>query len=72
VGGAVFRLNPPQQISPFGDISRNVDFNAAPMSSGTGLVLPGSRWNFQFWYRDPIAGGANFNLSNGLTAPICP
>ena len=72
VGGGVFRINPPQQTSSLGDISRNVDFNAAPMSSGAGLVVPGSRWNFQFWYRDPTAGGANFNLSTGLTAPICP
>jgi hypothetical protein len=27
---------------------------------------PGSQWYFQFWYRDPNAGGANFNLSDGL------
>jgi hypothetical protein len=30
------------------------------------LINPGSSWNFQFWYRDPNAGNANFNLSNGL------
>jgi len=72
VGGGVFRINPPQQTGPLGDISRNVDFNAAPMNAGPGLVVPGSRWNFQFWYRDSAAGGATFNLTNGLTAPICP
>lgn len=27
---------------------------------------PGSSWNFQFWYRNPAAGGANFNLSDAL------
>jgi hypothetical protein len=31
-----------------------------------GAFTPGSSWNFQFWYRDPPAGGAFFNLSNGL------
>ena len=72
VGGGVFRLNPPQLTNSFGDISLNVDFNAAPMSFGAGLVVPGSRWNFQFWYRDPSAGGATFNLSDALTVPICP
>ena len=72
VGGGVYRLNPPALTDSQGELSRAVDFNAAPMSSGPGLVLPGSRWNFQFWYRDPAAGGANFNLTNGLTAPICP
>ena len=72
VGGGVFRLNPPQLTDASGASSRAVDFLAAPMGSGAGLVVPGSRWNFQFWYRDPTAGGATFNLSNGLTVPICP
>jgi hypothetical protein len=26
----------------------------------------GSSWNFQFWYRDPTAGGSFFNLSDAL------
>ena len=30
------------------------------------LFTAGSSWNFQFWYRDPPAGNANFNLSDGL------
>ena len=72
VGGGVFRLNPPALTSGIGEIYRDVDFNATPMNAGAGLVVPGSRWNFQFWFRDPQAGGATFNLSNGLTAPICP
>jgi hypothetical protein len=29
-------------------------------------LTPGATWYFQFWYRDPNAGGSNFNLSNGL------
>ena len=72
VGGGVYRLNPPSLTNAQGEISRDVDFNAAPMSGGPGLVTPGSRWGFQFWYRDPADGGANFNLTNGLTVPICP
>ena len=27
---------------------------------------PGSSWNFQFWYRNPAAGGTMFNLSDAL------
>ncbi|MDE0892328.1 MAG: integrin alpha [Planctomycetota bacterium] len=72
VGGGVFRLAPPALTSGIGEIYRDVDFNAAPMNAGAGLVVPGSRWNFQFWYRDPAASGSTFNLTNGLTAPICP
>jgi hypothetical protein len=33
---------------------------------------PGSTWNYQFWYRDPDAGGANFNLSDGLHVVFAP
>jgi hypothetical protein len=36
------------------------------------LINPGSSWNFQFWYRDPNAGNANFNLSNGLHVDFAP
>jgi hypothetical protein len=39
--------------------------------SPEGQILPGSTWYFQAWYRDPQAGGATFNLSNGLQATFC-
>lgn len=28
--------------------------------------------NFQFWFRDPVAGGENFNLSDALSIQFCP
>lgn len=27
--------------------------------------------HFQFWYRDPLAGGAGFNLSSALSITFC-
>jgi hypothetical protein len=36
------------------------------------LLTPGSSWYFQFWYRDPNAGGSMFNLSNGLHVVFAP
>lgn len=30
------------------------------------VPLPTETWNFQCWFRDPAAGGAAFNLSDGL------
>jgi len=36
------------------------------------MLTPGSSWNFQFWYRDPEAGGARFNLSNALHIDFPP
>ena len=32
----------------------------------------GSTWNFQAWYRDPAAGGANFDLSGGYSVSFLP
>jgi hypothetical protein len=35
-----------------------------------GAITAGTTWNFQFRYRDPAAGGAQFNLSDGLSIPF--
>ena len=35
-------------------------------------LLPGSSWNFQFWYRDPTASGQVFNLSDALHVDFAP
>ncbi|TDJ70394.1 MAG: hypothetical protein E2O39_10125 [Planctomycetota bacterium] len=35
-------------------------------------ITAGSTWNFQCWYRDPAAGGAFFNLSDGLEITFTP
>lgn len=67
VTGVLTRLDPPQLAGPGGSSSRAVDFTAA----GSAIVA-GSTWNFQYWYRDPAAGGAGFNLSNGLSVTFLP
>lgn len=36
------------------------------------LLNPGETWNFQLWYRDTAAGGAGFNLSDGLRVTFLP
>lgn len=68
VGGGVFRL-PVIQTSSQGNALYQVSFPSLPPA---GQILPFSVWNFQFWYRDPAAGGANFNFSNGLNVNFCP
>lgn len=72
VGGGTFRLLPAILTDPSGAAQRTLDFTAPPASTGPGAILPGSQWNFQFWYRDPLAGGATFNLSNALTVFFQP
>jgi hypothetical protein len=45
---------------------------AQPLAYANGPIDPGETWNFQFWYRDPIPGGASFNLSDGLEVHFVP
>lgn len=61
-GGSV-RLLPPLLAGPNGGVSRAIDFTLPPAA---GRLVPGSSWNFQFWYRDPTGGPSGFNLSDGL------
>ncbi len=51
-----------------GLVQRLFDYNG-PNSAG-GAITAGSTWNFQFLYRDPAGGGAQFNSSDGLTLPF--
>jgi hypothetical protein len=66
-----FRL-PVLMTDSFGDASYTLDYNQAPMNSGNGIIVDGMEYNFQFWFRDPPAGGSNFNLSDGLNVVFCP
>jgi hypothetical protein len=63
VGGPIVRLGV-IQTSVFGDMGMHVEMLAPPVN---GSFTAGSVWNFQSWFRDPAAGGSNFNLSNGLS-----
>ena len=44
----------------------------ADAPSAFSQCAPGSTWYFQVWYRDPAAGNANFNLSDGLRVTFAP
>jgi hypothetical protein len=66
VGGAVRRFHA-QQTDFIGDASRAIDVNDAVQP-----IHAGETWRFQFWYRNPAAGGAGFNLSDGLEVQFCP
>ncbi|MFT7484749.1 MAG: glucose/arabinose dehydrogenase [Candidatus Paceibacteria bacterium] len=73
VGGSIFRLQPPMLTDSLGGASRSIDFSVPPTGGGgAGDILPGSTWNFQFWFRDPPGGASGFNLSEGLSVYFCP
>jgi glucose/arabinose dehydrogenase len=62
-GAPVFRLPP---ITASGNVATlAVDLTSPP--PGGGQITSGSTWHFQYWFRDPAAGGAGANLSNALT-----
>lgn len=45
--------------------------NLSPPFAG-GQLVSGAQWNFQAWFRDTAAGGAQFNLSDGTQVTFTP
>lgn len=64
IAGPVLRFSV-QQASPSGVFTRSLNLPAT-------AIRAGEVWRFQLWYRNPAAGGAGFNLSNGLRALFAP
>jgi hypothetical protein len=67
VGGSIVRL-PIINADALGVAQYLLDYAALPAA---GQIQPGDIRRFQFWYRNVAAGGAGFNLSNGLEAQFC-
>ena len=75
-GNGVLCVSPFQpglhRIEPFvladlsGNVSLDLDVAAHP------VIAAGTTWNFQYWYRDPLAGGAGYNLSTAVAVPFVP
>ena len=57
----LFRLRPVVQTQPCGTAWHQLSLAELPPD-----LLPGSTLYFQYWFRDPAAGGTGFNLSDGL------
>ena len=41
-------------------------------SQPSSLITPGSTWNFQLVFRDPIGGPLTFNTSDAIAVTFCP
>lgn len=65
VGGQVVRL-PIASSDASGRIESALDSASSP------AWVPGSRWNFQLWYRDPFAFQSGWNLSDAMALTVCP
>jgi len=60
-GNPIFRTTP---VAISGNtLARQIDFTTL---SPAGAITPGSTWNLQAWFRDPPAGGAQFDLSDAV------
>ena len=68
VGGMVGRLE--VVIASGCVLSYTLDNTLAPHPLTE--ITPGSTWNFQAWFRDPMAGGASFDLSDALEITFQP
>ncbi|TDJ74323.1 MAG: hypothetical protein E2O39_05010 [Planctomycetota bacterium] len=68
IAGRVGRLD---VVNAVGNVMTVVLDNTSPPSAAT-QITPGSTWNFQAWFRDPMPGGASFDLSNGLNLVFSP
>ncbi len=67
VGGPQVRRFAPSSVSA-GALERTIDYQSG---AGTSLQA-GATWHFQAWFRDPAAGGAAFDLSDGVSVTFCP
>jgi hypothetical protein len=68
VGPPLVRLKP-KNTGALGEMTDRIDNSLLP---GHGQLAVGMTRHFQNWYRDPAAGGAQFNTSNGLTVVFTP
>jgi len=64
----LIRLRPAFHADAAGHAERMIDFDALPEP---GRIVGGSTWNFQFWYRDPAAGGTGTNFSDAVRVTFC-
>lgn len=65
----LYRVKPLTTSNFVGDVIYNLDLNDLPAA---GPIGPGETWNFMCWYRDPPAGGAQYNGSDALNTFWCP
>ena len=72
--GTLCLASPFKRLIPAGtDGSGAVQAGVDVASLGAQLVpQPGDERRFQFWYRDLAAGGAGFNMTDGLRVTFCP
>jgi hypothetical protein len=70
--GPPFRRLPVLQLDASGNGQHSFDNTPNPAIPESLKVYAGRTFNFQFWYRDPTAGGPAFNLSDAVEITFYP
>jgi hypothetical protein len=71
VGGHIQRIGTAVLFDASGNASLPVDWTQPPFQ-GVNAIVPGSSWNFQFWFRDACGGVPSTNDSNAMHITFCP
>ena len=66
ISGSIRRLPLTQAVA--GVVNQAQNFGSTPYAG----IQAGDVRFFQFWYRNTAAGGAGFNLSDGIRVTFCP
>jgi hypothetical protein len=69
IDGTLYRLKPATTSDTTGLATRVIDLNNMPPGGG---MLPGSAMHASTYFRDPAAGGAQFNSADVLSWVWCP
>lgn len=69
IDGPLYRLLPATSSDSLGLAIKAVDLNSMPAGGG---MVPGNSMHASAYYRDPAAGGANFNTADVLSWTWCP
>jgi hypothetical protein len=69
INSPFYRIYPATTSNLLGDVDYPVNLHTLPPA---GHINAGQSWGFQIMYRDPAAGGGNFNVTDGLSTTWCP
>jgi hypothetical protein len=72
VGGSIRRVGPAIAANTNGNVMYPVDLQQVPFTGSPQAILPGSAWNFQFYYRDRAGSPATFNFSEAQHIVFAP
>jgi hypothetical protein len=71
IGSPLFRILPVVTTDATGAVELELDLAGPPLGVGPGQVGPGTSAWFQLGYRDPAAGGAFYDTTDGLEITFC-